>query len=181
MGAIVEWINNLECTAQSPDGSVHSRLAGRKSIEVKLSPTALREHSENSLAKQVEVAVHDVLMAYQTAVDKRRYGDRDPVRLAEEGNRFVRRQLEFQKAAVEVAAVGISKLTHVKIDWRGIADIQVRIKPNTIPRLDGAQLSDEINSGIAAAARSRSRQILRLNEQFYGPVPCPTNKSVRHE
>lgn len=178
--AIAEWISTLEFVAASPDGTVRARRCGSEPVAVKLSPAAGKRHSETSLAGQVEAAVQDVLLAYDKAVDNRRYGDRGPAGPAGAGDYFAKRHAEFQRAAVEVTAVGASTFGHVKIGWRGIADIQIRIGTNAISQLNRDQLTGEIDSAIAAVMRSRSREILRLSERFY-PVPLPPNKGGSHE
>lgn len=174
MGAIAEWFNALEFTAESPDGTVRARMAGTNPIAVKLSPTAWQRHSDSSLSTQVEAAVQDVLVAYQETVDERRYNGRDPVRLAQAGDDFARRQLEFQRAVTEIVAAGTSTAGYVEVEWRGMADVRIRIEGGTVRRLSRTQLTGEIQSAIAAAARARGGEILRISERIHGPIPNPT-------
>ncbi|MGH8876335.1 MAG: hypothetical protein ACRD0P_03175 [Stackebrandtia sp.] len=181
MGAVTEWIDTLEFVAESPDGTVRSRACGREPLTVKLSPSGVEQHSEFSLAEQVAIAAREALLAYKDAFDRRLYGDRDPVELAEAGDDFAKRQLELHDAVADVTGVGVSPARYVDVEWHGVAGIRFRIQAGTIPRLRRAQLTAEINSGITAAERDRGRRIIRASEQVFGPIPFPPYKGVRRE
>ncbi|HZE41262.1 MAG TPA: hypothetical protein VE172_20875 [Stackebrandtia sp.] len=180
MSTFTTALRDLSCTATSPDGTVRARLSNGRPVEVNLSPNAWRRHSEASLATQAAAAVQDVVIGYQESVDERRFDGQDPLRLARDGNDFAKRQLAFQRAVAELAVVGASTVGYVEVEWRGMADIRIRIEPGTIARLNRSQLRGELQSAIAAAGRSRNRRILRLNERYYGPLPFPPNKGGEH-
>lgn len=176
MGAVTEWLNAVELTAESPDGSVRARVAGSQPLAVKLSPNAWQRHSENSLSEQVESVVQDVLVAYQETVTEWQFGGRDPVLLARAGDEFARRQLAFQRAVVEIVGTGSSTAKYVDVEWRGMADVRIRISIGAITRLSRSQLTGEIQSGIAAAGHDRSGQILAASERIHGLAPLPQYK-----
>lgn len=176
MGAVIEWLDALEFTAASPDGTVRARVAGREPVAVKLSPSARQRHSETSLSGQVGAAVQEVLVAYQETVGEWQFDGQDPLVLARAGDGFARRQLEFQRAVTEIVALGSSTAKYVDVEWRGLADIRIRIQGGTIRRLNRSQLTGEIQSAIAAAGRSRVRQILVVSERVHGPTPLPPYK-----
>lgn len=176
MGAVTAWLNALELTAQSPDGTVRARVSGSRPVAVKLSPTAWQRHSENSLSGQVEAALQDLLVDYQETVTEWQFKGRDPLTLARSGDAFARRQLAFQRAVTEVVATGSSTAGYVDVEWRGTADVRIRIEGGTIRRLDRSQLTGEIESGLAAAGGARGRLILAASERIHGLSPLPPYK-----
>lgn len=176
MGAVTEWLNALELTTESPDGTVRARVSGSRPLAVKLSPTAWQRHSENSLSEQVSSAVQDVMVAYQETVTEWQFGGRDPLTLARTGNEFARRQLAFQRAVAEIVATGTSTARYVDVEWRGTADVRVRIQGGTIRRLNRSQLTGEIESALAVAGRDRGGRVLAASERIHGLTPLPPYK-----
>ncbi|MGH8792434.1 MAG: hypothetical protein ACRDXX_07305 [Stackebrandtia sp.] len=159
MGAFLERLDGVAVESTSPCGAVVARFARREGITLKLADHKLSALSSDALSREVTAALRDVLAQADEAVRRAREPERadaapDDLRRQPSESAAERRR-RFKDAVSAVDVVGVSAGDLVRVSWRGVVDVDVRIKPAAMYQLSAQELCESLNAAVASARMRR--------------------------
>lgn len=162
--SFAEQSDRIRVTAKSPDGSVTALLDRATGVRVELAPGTERDHSEESLARQVAAALTGAAAGGATGLDKvnQHHGGARPETVATGPQAEYLDRLKQRLSEVEVRS--LSPRGYVQIGYRGASGFDIRIEPGALRRrgVDAEQLTVEINTALQQALRNWTGEWLRL-------------------
>lgn len=159
-GDYLDQVDRIRVTAQSPDGTVRVRCDRGDGIRVAFADDVENKHTEESLARQITLAVRRVADGQSAAlatVHRRRWGS-EPTPPESEAGLDRLRTLGRKLADIEVRALG--PRGYVQVAHTGQRGLDVRIEPGALRRagVTGGQVATEVNLALARAGRDWARR-----------------------
>ncbi|ADD41464.1 hypothetical protein [Stackebrandtia nassauensis] len=175
METLLDKTRRLAVSATSPKLIVTATADGQGNIRVRFADNGVAGHSEEALAAEITAAVRGAFNGYRKGLTSIMGSDpmaAENPRLRPDGPAAKRRR-EFVEAAGEVSAQSTSPGRVVQMRWRGIDQIEFRLRPGSVSRLDPVEerLATEVNAVIVSTLAER----LKAAEQKFAELN-PTSK-----
>ncbi|MFD0556618.1 hypothetical protein FB566_1859 [Stackebrandtia endophytica] len=156
-------LRNISIEAQSPTGAVIARTAGRGLPRVEIMGAALTEHSEDSLAAEIEETIAEAMEAHREEIEAVTDGRlrKEYVARTEDLPRETRERERLGLNAIrEVEATGTSPGGYVIARAFGDGDLVIAFNNNPLRRKEVTidVLTNEINEAIETASRAFSEK-----------------------
>ena len=179
MSDFFERMQRLKVSVRSPDRTVSARFSLSTGVEVTLTETSIRRHSETSLAAQVTAAVNGVFAGCRQGTQAALTSS-GPQR-ASSGYRQPEaavRQRRFAHEVSEMETQAISPLGYAAAWLVGEGTFHLQIAPGILNRLDvdTARLQGEINAAVTEARREHAARKRRAHEHIYEYEPYGSNE-----
>lgn len=167
MDDLVERVRGISATGHSPDYTVKVTFGGTGAPKVELTPGALRQHTESSLATAAVAALTEAMGIRQKKFDELRDAVRGgpPPQLR---GTAAERQARFTSAVGAVTVSASSPRGHVTVDWRsGGFEVKIRSGALKVLGLGEAGLAAELSAAVAAVMSEHSARVIEIHKEVY--------------
>ena len=164
---LADRLEAMTVRVKSPDGTVRATCGITDGLQVSISESGMRDHSERSLADQLKAVISSARSGFIGATGK--LADDSGITPEMTGTLAVDAKT-FVSEMDEVDVWEVSPRGLIEVGLRGGGEVGVHIAEGSLRRhgVTHAQLESEVNAAIAAASSAYGRGRAKVAERLLG-------------